>query len=589
MSSSSGFNGLIQHSFALQIDKDQVPFRSQRNHELVAECFELGPAGGAGFRARVVGDPASGDGLDRLVSHSPLVQHGLANVQPLQMRFLDLTTDGSELGEDLPRAFEWAAKTKKNKNPKLNSEEPRLTFTEVKPGEYAGNDFLVCGDGCEAVEQAISRLLLEVIAQRRCRLFGLGLARRIVNVMLPHAILTLAEAGVDMAHVEPAPGDWFLQPLVSFIRDDRSHRGFRGTYSLTLLLVPVKEAGLRERRMSKREIGWTVNAGWSLATVPRPDAIPRFQVRGPLPDYLSRLARGEMASLLSSLSQAEGTAEAAAGGECGPLTLRRATELIAFGVALRVARGGSTRDPSPKARRRIGDAVVTSLGSARVSSLVFVDGKLKRREARQPLKKGSPPGRLAEMMRKLAPESRSPEPWSGSQHREYRLDRAFVDEDIYTVGVLPKNRCLVIASAKHSQNGLRTSGLMHAGSVAYMTIGAATAIGMLRAIDRDLEEMIGEDPAEIANVDGEIAADLHEIYDLDITREAYRHLYSLLRDRLGIAADYRTLQDKMSALYRATSTKHELKSQRQLTVLTAAIVALSVLILIGTIIVASKP
>jgi hypothetical protein len=129
---------------------------------------------------------------------------------------------------------------------------------------------------------------------------------------------------------------------------------------------------------------------------------------------------------------------------------------------------------------------------------------------------------------------------------------------------------------------------MQASSAAYMTIGAATAIGTMRAIDRDLERTRDSAPGEIARVDREIAGNLHEIYDLDITREAYRQLYRRLRQRLGITRDYETLQDKMQTLYRATSTQHEVKTQARLVWLTAWIVALSLLILIGTIIVAGK-
>jgi hypothetical protein len=578
-----GLHGLIQHSFALQIDKGRRPFHGHANHELVAECFELPSSGGARFRVKAVSEPARGAHLGRLASHSPLVQHGLADVRPLQMKFLEPTPDGSEYGTPLPEAFKWAATKREYSKP--NVEEARFIFADA--GEEAearpSNDFLVNGVGCEGEELAISQLLLEVIAQRRSRLFGLALAHRIVNVMLPHAILRPAGARRGGVSTGAELGAWYLQPLVSFIRDDRDHRGFRSMYSLTLFMVPVDEPRCGDRQMSKYEIEWAINAGWSLATTPPPVEIPTFEVRGPLPGYISRLAQLDLASLLHSPSRAKGAAGAAARGNCGPLTLRQATELLAFGVALRVARGGSARGVDERVKRRVGDDVVTSLGSARVSSLVFVDDKLTQARVREPLKQGPPPGRLGALMDALAPESRAPEPWSASLHREYRLDRAFVDEDTYAVGVLPKNRCLVIASAADAQHGRRGSGLMHAGSVAYMTIGAATAIGMMRAIDHDLEEMVGEDPARIADIDGEIAADLNEIYDLDITREAYRHLYRLLRDRLGIARDYETLQDKMSALYRATSTKHEIKSQRLLALLTAAIVALSVLILIFTV------
>ena len=44
----------------------------------------------------------------------------------------------------------------------------------------------------------------------------------------------------------------------------------------------------------------------------------------------------------------------------------------------------------------------------------------------------------------------------------------------------------------------------------------------------------------------------------------------------------------MQSLYRATSTVHEDKAQRLLALLTAGIVALSLLILIGTIILAGR-
>jgi hypothetical protein len=129
---------------------------------------------------------------------------------------------------------------------------------------------------------------------------------------------------------------------------------------------------------------------------------------------------------------------------------------------------------------------------------------------------------------------------------------------------------------------------MQAGSLTHMTIGAATAIGALRSIDRDLEGLETEDPGKIANIDGEIATDLREIYDLDITSEEYRSLYRLLRKRLGITKDYKALQDKMATLYRATSTRHEVKAQKHLKQLTVAIVVLSVLILLAGIVAAAK-
>lgn len=568
------FNGLIQHSFALQIDKDRQPL-GRTNRELV-KCFELDTTGGPGFRAPRVGEPATGEDLARLASHSPLVQHDRTSVRPLHTTFLETAPGGDGYKTPLPPAFDWAAPEGKDDETNPYLEEPRLIFADVggDGAGPAGNDFLLREVGCEREGQEISQLLLEVVAQRRSRLFGLATASRIVNVMLPNAILTPSDAGKCSKDISTGGGAWFLQPLVSFIRNDRSHRGFRHMFALTLFLVPIRGPGFRKRKMSECEIGWAVNAGWSLATTPAPDAIPRFEVRGPLPGYISRLAPLNLPWLTGPPSQDERQPDR---DRCGPLTLRQVTEAIAFGVALRAARGSAPR-LSHQAERQVGDEVVTSLGSARVSSLVFVDNRLTTEEIRKPPKKGLPPGRLAELMDLLTPESRTPNPWSGAEHRKYRLDRSFVDEDNYVVGVLPKNRCLIVASAEYAQKGRCGSGLMHAGSVAYMTIGAATAIGTMRAIDRELEEMKKEEPSKIAEIDGEIAADLHEIYDLDITRETYRQLYGLMRDRLGIIADYKTLQDKMKTLYRATSTTDGIDSDRRLEKLTRRIVVLSVLI-----------
>jgi hypothetical protein len=575
----AGLYGLVQHSFALRMGRDQPPFQGRTHRELVANCFELGPENGARFRASPVGEPVGGERLARLASHSPLARHGLTAVQPLGMRFLDPPPDDEGYETPLPGAFAWAASQGEgshagNCDPYI--EEARLVFGDAGDEREApsANDFLLHEAECEGDDQAITQLLLEVVAQRRSRLFGLAMANRIVNAMLPHAVLEPSYAG--KCAKPTAVGGWFLQPLVSFIRDDRNHRGFRDIFSLTLFLVPIAGPKLQRRKMSKCEIGWAVNAGWGLATVPSPDAIPRFKVSGPLPGYISRLGPLDLPGLVGPPVQPNAEDRPV---KCGPQTLRQASEAIAYAVALRMARG-SAAGLDPSAQRRVGSDVVTALGSARVSSLVFVDDELDEERVCKPPGKGPPPGRLADLMETLAPESRAPKPWSAAEHRQYRLDRSFVDEDSYVVGVLPKNRCLIVASAEYAQKGRRGSGLLHAGSVAYMTIGAATAIGTLRAIDHDLEEMTGENPGTIADIDGEIAADLHEIYDLDITREAYRHLYGLLRDRLGIAADYKTLQDKMSTLYRATSTRYGIQSNEKLERLTRRIVQLSVLIAI---------
>jgi hypothetical protein len=265
------------------------------------------------------------------------------------------------------------------------------------------------------------------------------------------------------------------------------------------------------------------------------------------------------------------------------LTLRQAVEKVAFGVGLTLAQGRSGL-AKLRVMHRIGNDVIMALGSARVSAVTVVDPTLEAWEVKAPSSDLRPfPKGLSSLMATLAAPMRDP-PFGEEGARKNRLDRPFFEDDISAAGIIPARRCLVVVSSRHAQWGSRESALIQAGSVAYMTLGAATAIGTMREIDRRLEHMGVGDPRKIAKIDGEIAADLHEIYDLDITRESYREMYRRLRIRLGIARDYKTLQDKMDALYRATSTLHEHKAERRLEWLTAAIVALSVFILIGTLV-----
>jgi hypothetical protein len=248
---------------------------------------------------------------------------------------------------------------------------------------------------------------------------------------------------------------------------------------------------------------------------------------------------------------------------------------------------GSEGEASKANKHRVGDDVVTSLGTARVSAAVLVDPELTRDTIKVPIVDRNPPGSLDDLMSTLASETRAPR-WTTTTRRRYQLDRPFVDEADYAIGLVPSNRCLLVANVDGAERSGPEPLLSRVAAVTYMTLGAATAIGTMRSIDRDLERLEREDPRRIAEIDAEIATDLHEIYDLDIARETYRQLYRRLRDRLGITRDYKTLQDKMQTLYRATSTFHDDREQKQLAWLTAAIVALSLLILIGTIVAASK-
>ncbi len=562
------FNGLIQHSFALRLADAHRPFSGRDIGARIQERFALPATGGAAFEVRPVCESAVPGGRAgerrgaRVAEHSPLVQAGRTSVRPLPLSFSG--ADGSRSDPGLPPAFAWAGEGGGALDPRQDG--PTFVFAAAGAGtgQLECNDYLVERSGCEPEAGSISSSLLEILAHKRSRLLGLALSSRIVSVMLPHAVLTQVQGEAR------SQGDrsWFVQPLVSLIRDGRVRTEFRASYSLTLLLVPVTANGFRQRQVTAKEIDRTVNAGWSLAAGPTPEKLPRFQARGPLLEYLPRLAAPcDPAALLRP------PGSGAENGACPEsLTLRQGTEVLAFGLGLRLAQGAAGR-ATERTIRGIGDDVVTALGSARVSSVLVVDDFSRadvRGEEEAPLR------RHRDLMARISRETRPP--LRSSQWRKYRLDRAFVDDDTYVVGVVPARRCLVVSCAAEAQHGWHQSGLMQAGSVTHLAVGAATAIGTLRAIDRDLEGLEDASPKEIAAIDGEIATDLRELYDLDITSEEYRSLYRLLRRRLGITRDYEALQDKMKTLYRSTSTRHEARAQWLLAAMTAAIVVLSLML-----------
>jgi hypothetical protein len=545
--------GVIQHSFGLQIPDRSRPFHGQTNQSRVADRFNRGP-----FRARQVGSPVGDVARSPQARHSPLAQTELTTLDFLQPRFI-----GPGPPAALPQAVDWA-----NMGGSGGADnEPSLIFADkFDDGRSRSiNDFLISKATGAKERQDVSQLLLELMAHKRSRLFGFPLANRVVNVLLPHAILH--------PKAQSAQGDaWFMQPLVSFIRDGRVRARLRSTYSLTFFFIPVIDGStLNKRKMKVSEIEQVVNAGWVFAAAPPATRTVRFAVRGELPEYLSATAGSNLRKL-----------DNGSGSTNDDRTLRAIVEWAAFGVGLTLAQGRSGR-ANLATVRLIGNDVVTSLGSARVSSVIVVDDNLKARKVRKPIAEQVLPSQLASLMERLTGSSRGLRP-EDKATRKLRLDRPFVDSDGYAIGVLPTSRCLVVVSRRAAQRGIRESALMQAGSIAYMTIGAATAVGTLRAIDRRLEHLDDRGPAGIAEIDREIAADLGEIYDLDITRESYRGIYRHLRERLGITRDYELLQDKMKTLYRATSTLHEEKAQRLLAWLTAAIVALSLLILIGTVV-----
>jgi hypothetical protein len=566
------FHGLIQHSFALRIQGDRRPYHGMDPSKALIELFKLPATGGAEFQVHSVNQflkhepPNPSRKPFDLPSYSPLVKNRLTTLVPQEIPFLQPDAAGA-----LPKPLRWAEAEKDKEKDKEKEKEKekderweRFIFAQDGQGDEDSprfNDFLVettQPHACECEAHAVSRVLCQLLAHRRSMLFGLSLAGRFFNVMLPHAFLK--------AENRTPPRDWILQPLVSLIQAGGDGSGFQRTFSLTFFLIPVS-ADCADRKMSVEEIKSAFQAEWNLASSRSPKELASFSVSGPLLGYISRLDPSVLPSLLPPAN--------------GHRPLRQTAEAILFAVALRIAQGSEDR-ADKQLRQRIGDDVVTSLSNSRVSSLLAVDPKLTEKASKRTDKGPLFPGSLKQLMRATAGEDRI------AQRKRYRIDRPFYDPGDCAIAVLPTNRCIICTTAGYQQRGSYTSGLMQAGWLAYMAIGASVAISTMRSIYRDLERVELSEPSAIARIEREVAVDLDEIYDLDITWEAYRHRYRLLRDRLGITSDYEALHGKLQAFYRETEARFEAKTQRRLMVLTAAIVVLSLLILAGTIVLGVK-
>ena len=588
----AGFNGLIQHSFALRLDKDRRSFPGQGNEDKVKELFSLSETGGVEFKVTPVGDMADKNQQSELAPHSPLVSRGLTTIEPQGVAFLEREHD--RYTHELPKAFSWAAEAYRRSQRVADSEErlakerpwKRFIFAGKEEGDSLSlNDFLVQGVECcpdEDQARAVSKTLCQLLAHRRSMLYGLTLANRFVNVMLPHAILTpVPDDDGQSSHVrECASGSWILQPLVSLTRVDGEGEGFWRTYSVTLFLIPVNGPDCEARKMPKCEIGRIVDAGWGLASSRWPAELRRFNVSGPLSGYISRLGGSNVPKRLF-LADGNETPGSSGSQKCPPLTLRQVTEAIVFAVALKMATGSSSSSLTPGQLKPFGDGVVMSLGSSRVSSVVVVDENFEKPNTGQRSDRALP-GSLYALMEEISKE----EPRLAQRWR-YRLDRPFFDRDAYAIGVLPANSCMVITADPDKQFGRWESALMQTGWAASMVVGAANAIGTIRGIHGDLELVHRDEPITIADIENEVVVDLSEIYDLDITWDAYRRRYRRLRDLLGITGDYDALDRKLQAFYRETGVRRqkaeadfEAGAQTRLTILTLAIVALSVILVV---------
>jgi hypothetical protein len=577
------FNGLIQHSFALRIPAELRPQYARTDisepHELLAELMTT-PADDrelAQFELRAI----TKDANKPLEAVSLLADKALTNVKLHELPF----TSGPY---PIPEPFSWAQAgdpatptdplLKRRTTPWIGS----IAFEEDPFGLPKPTDFMVLRRGSHEQPKrddplAVSLMLCQLLAHRRSRLFGPLLLRRIFNVLLPYAILTPTRPS---SH---AGRSWIVQPSLSLFLGAKE-RGFRSIFSLTIFLVPVhvkpgccssseQAPQVEARKMCGCEIYETVQAGWSSGTSPPLEERPQFTVRGPLCEHLYALDSSMFDSLRMPPMGGHGPAHE---NEWEGLTLRQSTEAVFFEAALRMIQGPCDRadDHTIKA---LGDRVLTSLSASRTSAVVVKDKLLNKKTILKDGDDRTLPGSLGPLMDTISGPTRI------APKRRYRLDRAFFDEPNYAIGVLPANRCVVVASDSKMQLGYMESALLQAGWTAYMVIGAATATGLIRALYSDIEHVSSSSPGAIAAIEREVVVDLHEIYDLDITWEVYKHRYRLLRDRLGITRDYQALQGKLQALSTETNTRFEDSTQIRVVWLTAAIVFLTFVTVILTV------
>lgn len=576
-------HGLIQHSFAVRVSRELRPLYARKEvpnaHRLLqrifaAEGFALGRAG-MDSRGEVGGRGPW--------NHSALVHHRQTTIEPQPFPFKE------EDQKSLPMPLTWSS----DGCGRLLDPEDRWEGFVIggadRPEEAQDKDFLVEPDnGPERSDGAnLSRLLCQLLAHRRSRLFGLPLARETVNVLLPHALLEPDEPDGSRRD------GWFAQPALS-LSYVYGCRGFRPIFSFSLFLIPYEasEAGLPARKMSGEEMHESVRNQWPLTTAFNSKQRPAFTVSGPLGGYLAAAAGPAMRSLgIQTTNRTWTTAANENGPDRQPITLRTFTEATLFAITLRMMRGNPSL-PTKRARREIGDRVLTALSASRISSVVVVDDSCTAAQTASQEQatcgRSNLSGLLAEVSEAISRPYRVPTRIPRVGQNGYRLDRDFFDTDRYAIAVLPASRCIVTVGDRCGQQGLESSALLEAGWTAYMVIGAATATGMIRSVFRDISRSDRSKPDSIADIEREAMVELHETYDLEIMTETYRSRYRLLRKSLGITAEYEALSDKLAALYRETSTRFEGRSERRLQLLTWATAILSAVIAAGTLVLIFK-
>ncbi len=592
-------NGLIQHSFALQVPKELRPRFARegihRTRTLLRAVFETPVGADSTF---LLGDacmkPASTTGgakpneTEAPWRHSIIVDEDQTGIVPFSLPF-----EGPN-GSGLPAPLSWPEGPGNS-----TGQWHGFAFGGAdKPTKEDRNDFLL-----EPVERPndyekgaeVSRFLCQLLAHRRSQIFGLPLARNTFNVLLPHAVLD-CQPVEDSENSDASLGSscgsrkWLAQPAVCMFYV-QGRGGFRPIFSFSLFLVPCKDEGgqLKARKMHTAEIHESVKTVWPLATASGLKDRLRFTVSGPLGDYLWATSYPALHSLNLRTAQT-GWCH---GGEPDPpgLSLRQFAEATLFALAAQMTRGPGA-SIGRRARRILGDRTVTSLSASRVSSVVVVapnqhDGKDTEADNRCGCAEQR---RASDLLLKVANAISCPlEVKKATLETErYRLDRDLFDRPGYEIAVLPADRCLITLGGPQVCEGIGASAPFEAGRAAFMASGAAIATGLIRNIFREIALSNRSLPDQIAQVEREAMVDLHETYDIEITSETYRHHYRQLRDLLGITEEYKALSRKLQALHRESSTRFEGRSEQRLTILTWAIVLLSAVIATGTLVLIFK-
>ena len=559
------FHGVIQHSFALQLPharefretsgwlprrgrqaKSSASFSArqrkyhERAHKRLLSLFE-DSTGGFEFRFPADLADAAADSADSSPpgEYSWLLRERNARLDPQPLALLQRRGTGR-----LPPPLSWA---EAQLNQPLSTWEgfifaQRGTSRWITDAERPiANDLLLSEAGARVGDaEDVSRVLFQLWAHWRSRLFGVSLANRFFNVFLPHAVLSL-EAPAEhedteaVARSPDAEGSLLVQPFVSLVREpDRSR--CRRTSTFTVLLIPIRGRAdatpVDQREMSLREIEGSVRAAWGLAADRLGANRRRFLLDGPLRRYCANIEH--------DLPD-------------GPLSVRQWTESMMYCTSR------MRRDRLRRRRRfrnvpddeELGDKVLTAVASSRVSAVTLVDPTLQRRDVRQwhEVNPGFEearmlPGALPDLLRAVSGRI-----YIG-RGSSYRLDRPFLDRDYYAEVAVPVARSLITTTTLDSQERYEGSALVQSVISGYMVLGAATAQSLIRSSYHEIEAH--SDPKQFGEISKEFTRDFHEIYDLDIVWESYKRTYRSILEQFEIMHDYDALHRKLEMLFDTT-------------------------------------